>query len=66
VAEGVFLGVGCGLVSDITAVESDPYGGGWLYRVRGRPDPGSVDVHGYIAILDATIDRMLESRHEES
>jgi hypothetical protein len=32
--------------------------------VSGRPDPDSVDVHGYVAILDATIDKMLESRHE--
>lgn len=63
VAEGEFLGAGEELGWDITAVESDPYGRGWLYRVRGRPDPASVDVHGYIAILDATIDRLLESRH---
>ena len=63
-AEGEFLGAGATLESDITAVEADPYGGGWLYRVKGRPDPDSVDVNGYIAILDATIDRMLESRHE--
>ena len=63
VAEGEFLGTGDDLGSDITAVESDPYGRGWLYRVQGRPDPESVDVQGYIAILDATIDRMLETRH---
>lgn len=62
-AEGEFLGTGDGLSADITAVESDPYGRGWLYRVRGRPDPDSVDVQGYIAILDATIDRLLETRH---
>lgn len=63
-AEGAFLGVSDELESDITVVESDPYGRGWLYRVRGSPDPASVDVHGYIAILDATIDRLLETRHE--
>jgi len=39
VAEGEFLGAGDGLGSDITAVEADPYGRGWLYRVKGRPDP---------------------------
>ncbi|MBI2150197.1 MAG: glycine cleavage system protein H [Acidobacteria bacterium] len=65
VAEGEFLGIGEALESDVTAVESDPYGRGWLYRVKGRPDPASVDVQGYIAILDATIDRMLETRHDE-
>jgi glycine cleavage system H protein len=63
VAEGEFLGISGDLKADITAVETDPYGRGWLYRVRGRPDPGSVDVNGYIAILDATIDRMLETRY---
>jgi glycine cleavage system H protein len=63
VVAGEFLGLGDGLRSDITAVESDPYGDGWLYRVHGEPDPASVDVHGYVAILDATIDKLLESRH---
>jgi glycine cleavage system H lipoate-binding protein len=52
------------LKSDITLLESDPYGRGWLYAVRGRPESESVDVHGYVTILDATIDKMLESRHE--
>jgi glycine cleavage system H protein len=63
VADGEFLGVGDALRADITSAESDPYGRGWLYRVRGRPDPASVDVHGYVGILDATIDRLLASRH---
>ena len=63
VAEGEFLGAGGDFAADITAVESDPYGRGWLYQVRGRPDPGSVDFQGYIAILDATIDKLLDTRH---
>lgn len=65
VAEGKILGIGDAVASDITVVESDPYGRGWLYRVNGRPDPDSVDVQGYVAILDATIDRMLASRHDD-
>jgi glycine cleavage system H protein len=64
VAEGEFLGLGDGLTSDITSVESDPYGRGWLYRVKGKPDTGSLDVYGYIAVLDATIERLLAARHE--
>jgi glycine cleavage system H protein len=64
VMDGEFLGAGAELQADITLVETDPYGRGWLYGARGRPDPASVDVQGYIAILDATIDKMLESRHE--
>jgi glycine cleavage system H protein len=63
VAEGEFLGAGDALTGNITAVESDPHGRGWLYRVRGRPDPESLDVHQYIAVLDATIDRLLETRY---
>jgi glycine cleavage system H protein len=66
VAEGEFLGLGGGFTSDITSVESDPYGRGWLYRVKGNPDPGSLDVHGYVAVLDATIDRLLAARHESA
>jgi glycine cleavage system H protein len=64
VAEGEFLGAGEVVTSDITSVESDSYGRGWLYRVKGRPDPQSVDVEGYVAILDATIDKLLETRHK--
>ena len=52
------------LRQDVTLAESDPYGKGWLYRLQGDPAPDTVDVHGYVAILDATIDKMLASRHE--
>lgn len=64
VAAGEFLGPGDGLRADITAVESDPYGKGFLYRVKGTPEPAAVDAHGYIAILDATIEKMLANRHD--
>jgi glycine cleavage system H protein len=60
---GRFLGEGPPLRQDVTLVESDPYGQGWLYRLEGEPAKDSVDVHGYVAILDATIDKMLASRH---
>lgn len=66
VVAGEFLGGSPNLERDITLVESDPYREGWLYEARGTPDPGSVDVQGYVAILDATIDRLLRSRHERS
>ncbi len=63
VASGEFLGASADLAQDITLLEGDPYRRGWLYRARGRPAPGAVDVHGYVAVLDATIDSMLENRH---
>jgi glycine cleavage system H protein len=62
VAEGEFLGAGDDLRADVTFLETDPYGQGWLYRVRGRPDPASVDVHGYVSMLDVDIDRYLRTR----
>lgn len=63
VGSGVFLGEGEALKKDVTLVESDPYGDGWLYRLQGEPAPDAVGVEAYAALLDATIDRMLGSRH---
>lgn len=60
---GRFLGEGEALRRDVTLAESDPYGDGWLYRLQGEPAPDAVDVHGYVAILDATIDKMLLNRY---
>jgi glycine cleavage system H protein len=60
---GRFLGEGTLLRQDVTLAETDPYGKGWLYRLQGDPAPDTVDVHGYVALLDLTIDKMLTSRH---
>ena len=64
VAEGNFAGANPELGADITLLESDPYNRGWLYQVRGRPDPDGVDASGYATILDATIDKMQSGRHD--
>jgi len=64
-ASGEFLGANPALSTAITLIDHQPYGDGWLYQVRGQPDPGSTDVNGYIAVLDATIDSMLRSRHDQ-
>ena len=64
VASGRFGGANRALDADITLVESAPYDQGWLYAVEGSADPDSVDVDEYVHVLDATIDRMLESRRE--
>ncbi len=63
VGSGRFLGEGPALRRDVTLAESDPYGEGWLYRLQGERPPDTADVDGYIAILDATIDKMLANRH---
>lgn len=62
VVAGEFAGGNPELNSDITLIDTEPFGRGWLYQVRGTPDPDSVDVHGYIDILDATISKMLASQ----
>ena len=64
VAAGRFVETNAALDTDITLVESAPYGDGWLYTVDGTADPDSLDVDEYVHVLDATIDRMLASRRE--
>ncbi|MGV3722517.1 MAG: glycine cleavage system protein H [Actinomycetota bacterium] len=61
VGDGEFVSGNAELEKDITLFDTDPYHRGWLYRFRGTPDPDSVDVHGYVNILDATIQKMLAS-----
>jgi glycine cleavage system H protein len=63
-ASGEFLGSNPALATAITRIDHDPYGEGWLYSVRGYPDPAATEVDGYIAVLDATIDTMLRGRHD--
>ena len=65
IAEGTFAGVNPLLKERITVVNKDPYGEGWLYMVKGKPDSKCVDVHGYRAILDKTIDKILEKQKSE-
>ena len=65
VIDGVFQGVNPLLEQDITLVDADPYGRGWLYRVTGLPEANSVDVDGYVEILNLTIDKMRENVGKE-
>jgi glycine cleavage system H protein len=62
--KGEFVRANPALERDTTLVDNDPYDVGWLYEVRGEPDPDRLDVDGYINLLDATIDRMLSQTDE--
>jgi len=62
IAIGEFVEENPILREDISIISRDPYGAGWLYRVRGEPDASCTDVEGYRAALDATIDRLLEAQ----
>ncbi|HUG44454.1 MAG TPA: glycine cleavage system protein H [Acidobacteriota bacterium] len=58
VVEGRFAGGNPILEGKIGLLRSDPYGRGWLYRAEGAPEVSSVNVEGYVEILDTTIDRI--------
>ncbi len=55
---GRFRGENPLLADNISVIHSDPFGQGWLYLVEGTPGNDCLDVHGYVALLDTTIDRM--------
>ena len=65
VMQGSFVEGNPYLKQDACVVRSDPYEVGWLYAVRGEPEEGHLDVHGYIAHLGAIIQRMAEEGHGE-
>ena len=56
VAAGELVAENAALRGDITLLDSDPYEQGWLYQVRGRPEPSSVDARAYAGVLNAVID----------
>ena len=60
VASGELLGMNPEALDDVEKVCKDPYGSGWLYAVRGEPDPETVDVETYLEKLGETIDAMEE------
>jgi glycine cleavage system H protein len=62
VAGGKFAGGNPVLTEKIELLGREPYGAGWLYAIEGKPDSRCTDVHGYVGLLDATIDKMLEKQ----
>lgn len=63
IAGGMFAGANAALSAEACLTHSDPYVGGWLYQVEGLPTAETLDVHGYIALLTTTIDRLQASRY---
>lgn len=64
VAEGAFLGGNPVIADRIGLVDDDRYRRGWLYEVRGVPEPRAMDLHAYAGLLDETIDRMRNAYKE--
>ena len=52
------------LKDDIALLTNSPYARGWLLEGRGEPESDCLDVHGYVSLLNTTIDKMLGKRHE--
>jgi glycine cleavage system H protein len=65
VVRGKFVTANSELTSALESVTNKPYDEGWLYQVAGEPDKRAMDVNGYRALLDATIDRILEKQRQE-
>jgi glycine cleavage system H protein len=65
VMDGQFASGNPALEEDACIIRTDPYEIGWLYSVRGEPEPDSLDVHGYIELLTGTIQTMAETTHAE-
>ncbi len=65
VAEGEFIGSNPALKENIRLITREPFGAGWLYAVKGRPDAKCLDVHAYRDLLDKTIDRILAQQKGE-
>lgn len=60
---GRFEGFNPAVDAEAALLSRDPYRKGWLFRVRGQPGDDCLDVHGYVTLLDTTIDKMLGRRH---
>jgi glycine cleavage system H protein len=65
VVDGTLQSANPALTAEACLTHSDPYGAGWLYAVQGTPTPGQLDVHGYIALLTATINQLQASRYSD-
>ncbi len=60
---GAFGGINQKLLKDLELLRRDPYQRGWIYSIEGKPDSSCVNLEGYVAVLDETIDKMLGKRH---
>jgi glycine cleavage system H protein len=60
VAQGEFLGGNDALRDQAKLLSTAPYAEGWLYEVRGAPDPAALDVQGYQEHLNRVIDQLRE------
>jgi glycine cleavage system H protein len=63
--KGVFLGRNPAIERSPDLVDTDPYDLGWLYQIQGSMSDDLLDVSGYIGVLNATIEKMLEDSQKQ-
>ncbi len=66
VVDGNFAGSNPVLEQKVATVSKDPYLAGWLYAAHGTPAAQCLDVQAYLALLDKTIDKILEKQKSET
>lgn len=66
IVAGEFVAGNAQLKDQITLITRDPYGAGWLYEIQGKPDSRCMEVRAYAALLDQTIDRLLEKQQQHA
>jgi glycine cleavage system H protein len=66
VVEGSFLGGNPALETDVSLINKDPHGAGWLYAAAGEPDPYCLPAKRYARVLDAAIDRLRNGQPDSS
>ncbi len=65
VAEGTFVRGNPKAMESADCVGDKPFEAGWLYELRGTPDPRAMDAEAYVILLGATIDKMREKEMGE-
>jgi glycine cleavage system H protein len=65
-ARGTFAGGNAALATSVELVGKEPYTAGWLYEIDGEPDDKCVRLEQYRALLDTTIDKILEKQKAEA
>ena len=65
IVDGTFISGNPALEDDPDLMRKEPYGSGWLYKVKGTIDPAKLSREEYGIVLDATIDKILEGEEHE-
>ena len=60
--EGNLESINQKLEGDMSQISKQPYTEGWLYEAKGALEQRCMNVNSYAALLDATIDKMLEQQ----